>query len=140
MRVLIVEDELLIAMAFSAELRAAGHEVVGVATGEAEAVECFGRERPEIAVLDIRLSQGNGLSVAKRLGSIPVLFVTSDGRELTDDLSPRTSAVMLKPFEPERIVEAVDAVGEVAAGRAAPEKIPRGFRFLGEAASFACTH
>lgn len=134
MKILIVEDELLIALAFSAELRAAGHEIVGVAAGEAEAVECFGRERPEIAVLDLRLSQGNGMSAARRLGTIPVLFVTTNVAELAD-LSPRTSAVMLKPFNPERIVEAVYALREVAAGRAVPARVPQGFHFLGERAA-----
>jgi PleD family two-component response regulator len=41
MRILIVEDEYVTALALRTELREAGHEVVGVATGEREAVECF---------------------------------------------------------------------------------------------------
>jgi DNA-binding response OmpR family regulator len=129
MRILIVEDEYVTALALRTELREAGHEVVGVATGEREAVECFRHQRPDLAIVDIHLSQGNGVSAVKKLGSIPVLFVTPDSKALAD-LSRAASAVLLKPFGPEKIVEAVRAVAEVAAGKERPTNTPPRFRFL----------
>jgi DNA-binding response OmpR family regulator len=129
MRILIVEDEYITALALKTELREAGYEVVGVAAGEGEAVECFRRQRPDFAIVDIHLSQGDGVSAAEKLESIPVLFVTTDSKALTD-LTREASAVMLKPFGPEQIVGAVRAVADVAAGKSRPVDIPPRFRFL----------
>jgi len=129
MRILIVEDEYVTALALRTELREAGHEVVGVVAGEREAVECFRRQRPDFAIVDIHLSQGNGLSAAEKLDSIPVVFVTPDSKAL-GDLTRKASAVLLKPFGPEKIVDAVRAVAEVAAGKQKPTNTPPRFRFL----------
>ena len=102
MRILIVEDEYVTALALRMELREAGYEIVGVAAGEREAVDCFRRQRPDFAIVDIHLSQGNGVSAAEKLGSIPVLFVTPDSKAL-NDLTRKASAVLLKPFGPKRL-------------------------------------
>ena len=68
--------------------------------------------------------------VARRIvETIPVLFVTPDSKALTD-LTREASAVMLKPFEPEQIVDAVRAVADVAAGKSKPADTPPRFRFL----------
>lgn len=129
MRILIVEDEYVTALALRMELREAGYEIVGVAAGEREAVDCFRRQRPDFAIVDIHLSQGNGVSAAEKLGSIPVLFVTPDSKAL-NDLTRKASAVLLKPFGPEKIVDAVRAVADMAAGKQKPTDMPPRFRFL----------
>ena len=55
-RVLIVEDEVLIALDLERELTTAGFEVVGMAGSAEQAVSVAERERPEAAVMDIRLN------------------------------------------------------------------------------------
>lgn len=129
MQILIVEDEYVTALALRMELREAGYEIVGVAAGEREAVDCFRRQRPDFAIVDIHLSQGNGVSAAEKLESIPVLFVTPDSKAL-NDLTRKASAVLLKPFGPEKIVDAVRAVADMAAGKQKPTDMPPRFRFL----------
>ena len=59
MRVLIVEDEALIAMALADSLEDAGHEVVGPAATMAEALALCEGAPPELAVLDINLRDGS---------------------------------------------------------------------------------
>ena len=66
-RVLIVEDDMLIALDVEHALREAGYDVCGVATSEAEALELAERLRPEMAVVDISLGPGDGRVVAKTL-------------------------------------------------------------------------
>ncbi len=54
-RVLIVEDEVLIALDLRRELTTAGFEVVGVAGSAEDAVNITERERPDAVLMDIRL-------------------------------------------------------------------------------------
>ena len=70
MRILIVEDDAVIAMVLADSLEDAGHEVVGPAATMAEALAlCEGAAPPpELAVLDINLRDGsNGVDVARAL-------------------------------------------------------------------------
>ena len=70
MRILIVEDEALIAMALADGLEDAGHEVVGPAATIAEALALCDEAPPppELAVLDINLRDGSsGVDVARAL-------------------------------------------------------------------------
>ena len=59
MRVLIVEDEFLIAMELEMLLTDFGHEVVGTAATEAEALALAEDRRPEVATVDLRLQGGD---------------------------------------------------------------------------------
>ena len=62
--VLIVEDDILIALDVEQSLLEAGFDVCGVATFEAEALELAERLRPDMAVVDISLGPGDGRVVA----------------------------------------------------------------------------
>jgi DNA-binding NarL/FixJ family response regulator len=55
-RILIVEDDLLIASEMEAALTEAGFEIVGVASTGEEAIELAGSRLPDLAVMDIRLA------------------------------------------------------------------------------------
>jgi two-component system, response regulator PdtaR len=55
-RILIIEDDLLIASEMEAALSDAGFEVVGMVTTGEEALDLAARERPDLAVVDIRLA------------------------------------------------------------------------------------
>jgi DNA-binding NarL/FixJ family response regulator len=67
-RVLVVEDDFLIAMQTEGALREAGFEVVGPATTAEEAVALAAEERPFLAVMDIRLAgKRDGIDAAREL-------------------------------------------------------------------------
>jgi DNA-binding NarL/FixJ family response regulator len=64
-RILIVEDEFLIAFELENRLRDAGFEVVGIAVTASEAISLAGSERPALAIMDIRLAgRGDGVDAA----------------------------------------------------------------------------
>lgn len=81
LRVLIVEDEALVAMEIEGMLEHAGHEPVAQADDVPSAVDAAAAERPDLALVDIQLAQGaNGLEVAAELGKlgVPVMFATGN--------------------------------------------------------------
>lgn len=81
-RLLIVEDEFLIALALEEALERAGYETVGVCGSYEEAVELAAAAKPDIVLMDIRLaSERDGIDAAieinKRFG-IPSLFMSGN--------------------------------------------------------------
>jgi len=95
-RVLIVEDDFLIAMQTEVALTAAGFEIVGPATTAEEAVELAREAQPWLAVMDIRLaSSRDGIDAARELYedfSIRCIFATAH-----DDAHTRGRA---EPYAP----------------------------------------
>lgn len=83
--VLIVEDELIIALMIERMVQNMGHRVLAkVTTGEA-AIEAAKKHRPDIILMDIRL-QGemdgiDAMSVIHRSANIPVIFITGNSDE-----------------------------------------------------------
>ncbi|HWA89831.1 MAG TPA: response regulator [Rhizomicrobium sp.] len=55
-RLLLVEDEFLIALTLESDLKENGYEVVGIAGTADEAERLAGRERPDLVIMDIRLA------------------------------------------------------------------------------------
>lgn len=103
-RVLVVEDEGIIALDLESRLRALGHIVCGtVATGP-EAVEGARTLRPDIVLMDIRLSGSmDGIEAARqirRIRDIPIVFLTahSDPGSLSGAAAIGPFAYLIKPF------------------------------------------
>ncbi len=65
-KVLVIDDEPMICWAIEETLRAAGYEVA-VATTAAEGMALFHRLLPDVALVDLRLPDENGLTVLKRM-------------------------------------------------------------------------
>src|SRR3954462_10536878 len=74
-RVLVVEDEFVIALEVEFLLRDFGYEVLGPVPSVARALELLGRERPDAALLDLNLPDGTAVPVAELLASMRVPFV-----------------------------------------------------------------
>ena len=81
LRILIVEDEILIALDMRTMLEAGGHTVVGIADTADHAVAAALRERPDLVLLDIALvGSRDGIDAAIELRArldIPSLFITA---------------------------------------------------------------
>jgi two-component system, response regulator PdtaR len=70
MRILIVEDEALIAMMLTDSLEGGGHEVMGPAGTAAEALALCEAALPDLALLDVDLRDGcNGVILARALST-----------------------------------------------------------------------
>jgi CheY-like chemotaxis protein len=106
-RVLIIEDEPIIALDLENLLTELGHRVVATAATRDEAVAKARAERPGLVLADINLGEGgSGIdAVAEILESfdIPVIFVTAYPERLLTGERPEPTYLIAKPFLPETI-------------------------------------
>jgi CheY-like chemotaxis protein len=97
-KILVVEDEWLIAAALADTLSDMGFSVVGPASTAAEALDLVGQECPDCALLDVSLGTGKSFAVAESLRArgIPFVFLTG---YLTTDLPAvcRDAPILAKP-------------------------------------------
>ena len=116
-RVLIVEDEALIADMVADALTEAGYEVCGIAASEAEALSLGRQKHPDLAVVDVRLAPGDGRNVARQLAeryATTVLMATSEAADTLQQIGAQ--GVLPKPFSPAVIVPALSAARKLSEG------------------------
>ena len=138
LKVLIAEDELMIADLLEETLTMSGYEVCGIARTVVEAVALADLHKPDLAVLDVRLAQGNrGPDIARRLGdrrTVGILYATGeDARRSTLTLADG-SASITKPYQVEDVARALAIVREIMTLGTATPPFPLGFRLLPEMA------
>jgi DNA-binding response OmpR family regulator len=83
-KILVVEDEFLIALELDETLRAAGFQVLGPATSVSAALELLNVERPDAAVLDVNLGGEWVTPVAEALRVKVVPFILATGYVAAD--------------------------------------------------------
>lgn len=100
-RVLLVEDQTLIAMALQAELHDHGLHVTGRAATVAAALALIDADPPELAVLDVNLADEVSLPVAEalRARAIPFVFATGYGTDIGLPDSFADIPVVSKPYQ-----------------------------------------
>ncbi|WP_042695037.1 response regulator [Azospirillum sp. B506] len=127
MKILLVEDEVLIALEQQLYLESVGHSVFGPAITAAEAFDLAVENKPDLALVDIHLGMGsNGIDAARSLKTlgVPCLFITSFRDELKKD-GPLTGIGCLpKPFTESGLLAAVDVARAVLAGET-PRNVPQ---------------
>ncbi len=110
-RVLIIEDEPVIAMDIAGIVESLGHEVVGVAARQAEAVELARKHRPGLVLADVQLQEGDSGIVAvqeiMRSMDSPVIFVTGFPERLLTGDRVEPAFIVTKPFDPETLKVAI---------------------------------
>jgi two-component system, response regulator PdtaR len=130
MRILIVEDEALIAMLLADVLEDGGHEVLGPVATATEALALCEAARPDLALLDVNLRDGSsGLDVARALlQRWGVLAIFASG-QVTEACQARDIALgyIRKPYQPETVLGSIE-VARVVMGGGKPNSIPAGFR------------
>lgn len=80
LRVLVAEDDPLVVISLTDQLGLLGHTVVAVASDGQEAIEMAAREQPDIAVLDIKMPNVDGIQAAEAISAqhdIPLLMLTA---------------------------------------------------------------
>jgi PAS domain S-box-containing protein len=104
-RILVVEDESLVAKDIQNMLRSLGYEVIGVVSTGEEAIERAEAEAPDLILLDIVLKgEVDGIVAAERIWerlSIPVIYLTAYADETTLQRAKVTEpfGYILKPFD-----------------------------------------
>ena len=106
LRVLIVEDEVLVAMELEYVLRQQGCTVLGPAATVDLAVALIGEGPPDLAVLDLNLRGQSGLPVATALTGRGVLFLVLSGYSETQLQAPELSRAprLPKPVDHGRLL------------------------------------
>ena len=107
-KVLVVEDETLVAMLVEDTLMDAGATVVGPVATVSEALAVLRSDRPDVAVLDLNLAGETSEPVADRLIALEVPFVVASGYGAAG-LPARLSGipVLAKPYAPEDLTAAL---------------------------------
>ena len=131
LRILVVEDDAMIAMLLADMLAAMGHDVCAIEATEAGAVAAAVRCRPDLMIVDVRLGDESGVSAVEeilRTGFVPHVFVSGDISTVRA-LEPGAVA-MQKPFGESDLLRAIQrAIGAaVAPGRVKPPPALLGVR------------
>ncbi len=105
LRVLIVEDELIVAWELEEAVAQLGHEALGVAVDGAEALEMATRLRPDLVLMDVNLRGGDdGVAAAEAIQAVMparVVFATAyaeDPRTRARMLAARAAGILSKPI------------------------------------------
>jgi CheY-like chemotaxis protein/DNA-directed RNA polymerase specialized sigma24 family protein len=101
--ILVIEDEPVIALDIASLVGDLGHQVVGIAASQSEAVALFKKTQPGLILADIDLGAGgSGITAVTeilRMSSVPVIFVTAYPERLLTGERPEPTYLVTKPFE-----------------------------------------
>lgn len=132
-KVLIAEDDLIIADCLEEILVNACYDVCGIARTVSEGVTLGRLHRPELAILDVRLAHGGaGTEIAAALrngGRTGILFATGnpEGAGLT---AADGDACITKPYSGDALIAGLRLVRDIVAMGSARPPFPRGFQVL----------
>jgi CheY-like chemotaxis protein len=112
-RILIVEDEAIVAEIAALMLEDAGYEVVGIYATAERAIAQLKSDAPDLALLDINLGAGaSGIDVARTIVDeygMPFVFVTAQADAATRERAMATgpAGYLMKPYQPSELLAAV---------------------------------
>ncbi len=110
-RVLIIEDEPIIAMDIETIVRDLGHEVTGVAVTRDEAVALAMEDRPGLVLADIQLADdSSGIDAVRDILAefqVPVIFITAFPERLLTGERPEPTFLITKPFQRSTVKAAI---------------------------------
>ena len=131
-RILVVEDEPLIAFDTEHQLSEAGYEVVGTVDNLADATKLIEGERVDLVLTDIKLrGDGDGFDVARAAAakSVPVLFVTGNAPAEAQGLAV---GCLAKPYSDRTLKAALDSLDRKLQGKRL-KKVPAGLSLYEQA-------
>ncbi|AWW74279.1 response regulator [Erythrobacter sp. KY5] len=110
-RVLVIEDEAIIALHLKQLLVDMGNDVAAVARTASEAVEAADQVQPELILADINLADGSsGIDAVDEILQkidVPVIFITAFPEKLLTGERPEPAYVIAKPFSPDHVAATV---------------------------------
>ena len=124
MRLIIAEDEFLLALCITEAVEDAGHQVLCCESSAVRALQCAREESADLALVNISLNEGStaGLQLAKDLKAelgIPSIFVSGQRQ---DAITANGVALgfLPKPYSPEDLVAAISVAEVLTQGRRPP--------------------
>lgn len=113
-KILVVEDEILIANDISQALRSFGYEVMDIVVSGKAAIEFVKHHKPDLILMDIMLEgEMNGIEAALEINEnnrIPIIYLTafSDVKTLRKASESNPYGYILKPFEERELLSIID--------------------------------
>ncbi len=113
-RILIVEDEKIVALDLQSRLEGHGYQIIGIASSGERAVELARESRPDLILMDITLrGETDGVQAAEEIRKrqdVPVIYVTAhaDNRTLERAKITGPFGYVLKPFEERELYTAIE--------------------------------
>lgn len=113
-RILVVEDEAIVAMDLQGQLQEMQYDVCGIADNGQDAISCARATRPSLILMDIVIKGSiDGIETAARIGRtlhIPVIFLTAYSDDRTIERAARTASYgyLTKPFQPRELRAAIE--------------------------------
>lgn len=115
-RILIVEDELLIAKVYALHLEKAGHQILGMATDHNSTLNLLQKADPDLFLLDIQLKKKEcGIELAhkiRKLSNKPIIFTTgnSTGKTLEETEKIENCLFMIKPIDVNLLIKKIEEI------------------------------
>lgn len=115
-KILIVDDAAFMRMMIKDIVTKNGYQVVGEAANGAEAVELYEKCSPDIVTMDITMPEKDGISAVKDIMAFDpkakVIMCSAMGQQslVMDAIRAGARDFLVKPFKPERVIEAIDKV------------------------------
>ena len=100
LRILVIEDNTIIAMLLETTLADMGHEVCAIESTETGAVAAAARLLPDLLIVDVGLREGNGIAAVDRIlchGFVPHVFVS--GNDLKPEMLDPRAVRLSKPYD-----------------------------------------
>ena len=115
-RVLVAEDEFIIAIDLCDTVAEAGFEILGPHAGISDAMLSFQMDKPDLAILDITLDDGIVYPLAQKLADENVPIIFHSGRHTREEVEARFpgATTLLKPCPPSEMIEAMNQMLEAA--------------------------
>ena len=110
LRILVIEDNAIIAMLLETTLADMGHDVCAIEGTETGAVAAAARHRPDLLVVDVGLREGNGISAVDRIlrdGFVPHIFVS--GNDLKPEMLNPRAVRLSKPYDARDLFAAIQS-------------------------------
>lgn len=113
MKILLADDDRLVLATLGQGLRRAGYEILEAASG-AEAIALGKSEEPDLAILDVRMPDLDGVQVGARLAGetqVPFLFLSAhDDTELVKEAIERGAlGYLIKPIDVPQLIPSIEA-------------------------------
>jgi len=111
-RIMVIEDEAIIAMDITAIVEGIGHDVTGIARTRDAAVELARRDPPDMILADIQLAdKSSGIDavnhILSEMGEMPVVFITAFPERLLTGERPEPAFLITKPYSEKQVPSAV---------------------------------
>ena len=133
-KLLIGEDNPFVAAFLQEAVREGGYEVCGVAASAKEFMTLAEQEKPDLAIIDVRLAGAvSGIDVAVEVSgrmNLGILFVTATPQRVLDPPAPAGEACLSKPFTEPEVIKALRVVEQMVSTGQPPEQVFPNLRLI----------